>query len=270
VVEEFPREKEDLELTVGRKFIGALQHFEGIQLQDLCRGSEPADLVCRSTVGESVGLQVVEVVDQQVQHLQLMRLSYRAALVEALGEDLLRFNGCRVSIVDSGEPPYLPKVNTREGQMCLRLLAEHVRRVAIDVHTLQVGKMRLCGTKTQDPKRKVSVLVERLLVPGDPVRLELSWTGGGPSYRTDASRGILSQAVRSKIEKHYSKPESEKFVLLAYSIDTLLRSDDPDVRESQQILEATEHPFDDVWYFYPYAEKILGALIHVWPIQHDG
>ena len=62
VVEELPREQEALEFTVGRKFLGAFQRFEGVQFHDLQRGSEPADLMCKSSSGHTVGLQIVEVI----------------------------------------------------------------------------------------------------------------------------------------------------------------------------------------------------------------
>jgi hypothetical protein len=95
------------------------------------------------------------------------------------------------------------------------------------------------------------------------------WTGGGPSYRTDLARALLPAAVQSKIDKRYAKPASAKFWMLAYSVDTLLSKDDPDIVESRRLLETSTHPFDDVWFLYPYAEKDLGALVHVWPARRD-
>ncbi len=268
VIEEFPREQEDLEFTVGRKFLGALQRYKGVQYYDLCRGSEPADLMCRSTDGHTVGLQIVEVINQQLRQLQHMRSSYREALAQTLGIELLLFNGCRVSLGDSGEPPYLPPLTSPDGQACLQLLTEHIRKIAKDIHTLEVGKIRSRSTKTLNPERKVAVGVERILPSGEPVRLEFSWAGGGPSYRTDISRGLLTHAVQSKVAKRYAKPAVGKFVLLAYSIDTLLQDDDPDISESRHLFESSQHPFDDAWFIYPYADKELGALVHIWPV-HD-
>jgi hypothetical protein len=117
------------------------------------------------------------------------------------------------------------------------------------------------------PKREVSILIERILPAGEPVRLEFSWAGGGPSYRTDTSRGLLTQAVQSKIVKQYAKPAIGKLILLAYSIDTVLQDNDPDVSESRRILESSQHPFDDAWFIYPYADTELGALVRIWPVH---
>ena len=268
VVEEFPREQEALEFTVGRKFLGALQHFEGVQFHDLCRGSEPADLACKSPDGDTIGLQVVEVLTPQLQKLRHMRSVYRDALKQALGEALLLFNGCRVMVADIGDPPYLPPLSSPSGQAWLQVITEHVRQVAKEVQTLDVGKIRLRDTRTQNPERKVSLVVERILPAGQPVRLEFTWAGSGTYISTDFSQGLLIKAVESKIAKRYAKPAVGKFVLLVYSIDTLLRDNDPDISKARRILETSQHPFDDVWFIYLYPDQELGALVHIWPV-HD-
>jgi hypothetical protein len=89
VVEQFPRDQEDLELALGRKFLGALGRFKDIQLEGLARGSEPADLTCRSLDGTVIELQIVEVIDQRLRELRHMRSSYRDALLGVLGGDLV-------------------------------------------------------------------------------------------------------------------------------------------------------------------------------------
>jgi hypothetical protein len=159
----------------------------------------------------------------------------------------------------------LPKVNSGAGQACLRYLAQFLRSVAKDVHTLQVGKIRNRWATTPRPERKIWVAVERRLPPGEPVRLELHWEGGGPGQRTDVSRGLLTEAVRLKVSKCYAKPTTAKFLLLAYSIDTILDQYDPDVTEARQLLDTTKHPFDEVWYIFPVAQKAFCPLIKVWP-----
>ena len=69
VVEQLPREQECLELALGRKFVGALHKFRGIQIDELTRGAEPADLKCRSADGTAIELQIVEVIDQELREL---------------------------------------------------------------------------------------------------------------------------------------------------------------------------------------------------------
>src|SRR3989338_1284933 len=103
VVEQLPREQENLEIALGRKFLGALGKFESIQPDGLARGTEPADLTCKCPDGTPVHVQIVEVIDQRLRELRHMRSSYRDALLVALGGTLCLFSGCRVSLVDSGD-----------------------------------------------------------------------------------------------------------------------------------------------------------------------
>ena len=267
VIEKLPREQEELELAIGRKFQGSLAHFEEVDFHDLSRGPEPMDLTCKSADGQIVGIQIVEVVNDQLRQLRDVRSSYKDAIQQSLGNELLRFNGCRLELVDSGEPPYLPRTSSAEGQGCLKILVEHIRQVANGIQTLDVGKTRVCRTRTSNPEREVAVFVDRLLPSdGQPIQFDLSWQGGGPVYRSDVSRGLLTGAVQSKIAKRYVKPAVGKFVLLAYSVDTMLRDDEPDVGETRHILEASQHPFDEVWFLFPYADADLGALIRIWPV----
>jgi len=271
VVEEFPRVQEDIEFVVGNKFIGALLHFKNIYYENLRKGEEPADLICTTRDGDVVNIQVVEVVDRQLRELQRMRLSYRKALLKNLGEEILAFNGCRVSLVDVGDPPYLPSPDSKVGQDCLEILINHIRNVASDIQSLEVGKIRSRSTKTADPVRKIGMIVERRMPPSDPARLEFHWEGGGPSYRSDIPRRLLIEAVQSKVNKRYIKPSNGNFILLAYSIDSLISEKDPDVLESRRILGADDHPFNEAWFIFPYAERELGAIFRIWPNdEHDG
>jgi hypothetical protein len=267
VVERLPNEQQDLELdTIGRKFLGALSKFEGIQLDGLARGCEPADLRCRHPDGAVIEVQVVEVIDQGLRQLRQKRSSYQDALIGILGDKLQLFSGCRVSLADSGEPPYLPSVDSEGGRANLHSLAEHIQKVADEIHTLDHRTIRSRVTRTIRPERSVGVMVQRFAVAGEAIPFEFRWTGGRPPYRMDRPRGLLPTAVQSKIDKRYAKPAVAKFWLLAFSVDTHLDKEDPDVAESQLLLETSRHPFDEVWFFYPYAGRHLGALTHVWPL----
>ena len=268
VVEQFPRTQDDLELMVGTKFLGALAHFEGISYHNLQKGPEPADLTCTSLDGRTIELQIVEVVDHRLLELQRMRSSYRDALISRLGDEILKFNGCRVSLMDAGDPPYLPPPDSTIGKACLEILLNHVQNVAKDIHTLDVGKIRSRRVSTADPIREISAFIERM-PPGNPPRLEFLWEGGGPCYRSDIPRGLLIDAVQSKLAKRYVKPSNSNFILLAYSIDALITSDDRDVPEVHRILSVEPNPFDEIWFIRPYAERNLGAIFRIWPIQES-
>ncbi len=265
--EQMPRVQEELELTVGKKFVGALKHFKGIELHDLHHGPEPADLICQTAEGDQIAIQVVEVVDLQLRQVDDMRASYRNALVKTLDKNLLLYNGCRVTLCDSGEPPYLPKVSTPQGQVCLMRIAHSILEMAKGVDTLDIGGYKGIRVKIFNPKRSISIGVERVIPAADPVRLEFTWTGGGPAYYSDKSRGLLTRAVQTKLAKHYVKPNIGKFILLLYSIDFSLEMDELDLRDARQLLNSAKHPFDDVWFIYLYPQEELGALTLIWPLK---
>jgi hypothetical protein len=264
VVEEMPRVKAELELKVAQKFVNTLRR-KNIYLDDPRPGVEPADLMCNTPIGQEIGLQLVEVVNEPLRQLQETRSTYQDSLRYALGADLHLFNGCLVSLCDSAKPHLLPKVESKAGQACLRHFTEFLRSVAKDVHTLQVGNIRHRRINTTDPVRSISVTIHRRSPAGESARVTLYWSGGAPSYRVDISRDLLTGTVRSKISKYYAKPTIARFVLLTYSVDTHLEKDDPDVTEAKQLLDTVKHPFDEVWFFVPIAQKDFGQLIKVWP-----
>lgn len=269
VEEQLPRHQEPLELALGEKFLGALARFEGIELTRSAHRTEPADLSCHAADGTKIDIQIVEVVDRQLRAVSRMRSSYAMAIEHSLGDQLNVFRGCRVSLVDSGDPPYLPAVRSKAGEQCVSSLAEHIRNVGAEIGTLAVGSIRSRKTKVGTIGRSVGVLVERFLPFQEGAPLDFLWTGGGPAFRTDISRGLLTAAIRSKMHKRYAKPTSAKFWLLAYSIDILLHEADLDVTESRDELSNREHPFDAVWFLFPYASKPLGALLRIWA-NNDG
>lgn len=269
VVEPLPRTQDELELAIGQKFLGALRHFHDIHLRDLTRGAEPADLRCADADGRLVSIQVVEAVSQRLRQLTEMRKAYLAALQEHAESIFASFSGCAVEMVDTGDPPYLPTIGTDGGRRCFEQIRVEIQRIGRGIGELPVGRLTPRDIHITDPERTLSLLITRHEEPTTPDRFTLTWGGGGPGYRTDVPRDILPAAVRSKLAKHYSTTLA-RFILLAYSIDTLLAADDPDVTEAQRLLAANEHPFDEAWYLYPYAETTLGHLVRLWPAERAG
>lgn len=267
VDEELPREQENLELAVGQRFVDSLKHFHCIDLGVLSRGDEPADLHCSGCQGESVSIQLAELVDERLRQLQQMRVSYRDAAVEALGADALLFNGCRVSLADTSEPPYWPPVHTRAGRACAQGLTDYLRSVALSADTIGLQRVRVRKTTIGKPARDVAVRVERKAAHSDPPAFQICWSGAGPGYKATDSRGLV-EIIAKKVQMHYSKPRGVRFLLLVYSVDTLLTaSDDGVFTKARDHLDRNPHPFDEVWYFYPYAQQPLGHVVRVWPTK---
>jgi hypothetical protein len=262
-IEELPREKENLEFTIVKKFLGALKYFKGIQYTELQQGSEPADLICKSTDGQTINIQVTEVFDPKLTKLQQMRSTYTIKLKELLGDEELLY-GCRVILEYSGPPPYLPPIKSMDGKARLSSLEDFIRIVAQEVSSLGVREWIFRDTKNLLPECEVGIFVERMHPIGELVRPEVIWTGANPPYRVDISRGLLTRSVQKKVDKLYSKPSEGLFLLLAYSIYSLLDENDPDVLETSQLLATEQHPFDDVWFIFPYVDKELGFIFRIW------
>src|SRR5437867_8116061 len=111
VVEYLPQSQTELELALGRKFLGALAHFHRRAWTALELGEEPADVRCLDEHGHQVFLQLVEAIDQQDRKLREMRREYSAALRETDRSLLAPFTGCELSLADVGDPPYLPRMH---------------------------------------------------------------------------------------------------------------------------------------------------------------
>lgn len=261
-VERLPRTQRELELSIGGKFLGALGHFRCERYADLRPGSEPADLVCKRKDGSDVAIQVVEIVDHNIRLVQTMRRSYAAAMEAEYQPVLAAFRGCSVTLVDPGAPPYLPLVRTAGGRASLQQLVSGLTVIGADIGSLGLRKIRTTRLSIGPDGTDIHVLCERFAVAGTDIPFSFRWSGG--AYRIDEPRALLSGAVEQKIRKGYARPSSA-FWLLAYSTDTLLMEDDPDVLRAEQVLAAGGHVFDAVWFLYPYNDLELGHLVRVWP-----
>lgn len=195
--EQMPRDQTGIEAVVGAKFVGALRHFHGRELGDLRRGTEPADLECNES-GEVVGIQVVEVIDHDWRQLLEMRTSYFTSLRQ-LGEELFgAFRGCRLVLVDDGEPPYLPPATSSAGSNCLSELTDQIRNAGRDIASLETGKIHSVRLTTSAPARRIQFIIECIVAHSADAPVTLDWHGGGRPYQVDLPRGLLPAAVQSK------------------------------------------------------------------------
>jgi len=262
-IEQLPRTQKDRELAIATKFVRSLKRFRGIDLYDIEPDEGQADFLARFESGDGVLIQVARVIDQSMRRINEQRVSY----LERLGveySDLIRmFLGCRLSIVDSGSEPLLPRVDRKEGIAALSELAAKLSKFARDIETLAIGKIRSRNHKIGPGSVVVTFMCERVAAPEADVPAQLSWTGGYVPHR-EYREMLLAEAVRSKIALGYSKPE-EDYWLLLYSSDIIPRSDDAEVAEAKTLLDTKVHPFDQVWFLFPYANQELGHLVKVWP-----
>ena len=103
--ERLPRTQDELELAIGRKFLGALAHFQNRRLTDLTKGAGRGDLLCLDEGRSEIKIQVVEAVDPIASTLMQRRRAYSEALLVNAADVLERFAGCRLFFIDSGNVP---------------------------------------------------------------------------------------------------------------------------------------------------------------------
>lgn len=264
-VEHPPRTQDELEVCIGRKFAGAMEHFHKVLLTDIDTDSdEPGDISFRDEDGTIGRIQVVEVVDPVLTVLKERRIEYQETIVSEYAEILESFRGCRLEFIDTGNEPYVPSVGRREGRECVRALATKLDALGSDIGSLAVGKLRARTWHIGRKKVRVSVVCERFADPAHDIPCGLSW-GGGRSVDPGEHRLFLSATIRKKVEKCYRKPKDGPFWLLAYSSDVLCHQEDEDVVAATKLLTEAYHPFDSVWYFYPYDNRQLGHVVRLWP-----
>jgi hypothetical protein len=262
-VEVPPRTQKDLELAVGKKFIGAMIHFQGITLEGIEPVEAEGDLVVRTEDGIFVTLQIAEVVDQMMRRINEQRNSYAALLLSEYPDVVGVFTGCRLTIVDNGSEPFLPHASSKKGRRNLQDLVYKMEELGDSLPTLRIGKMRVRKWLLNPSGVELSVICERIAESNAGLPPQVSWTGG---YVVEAGyrRTLIAKVVKDKIKQGYSKPSGE-FWLLMYSSDIIPQPDDPEVLEASAILENNDHPFDQAWFIFPYPNQDLGHLVKLWP-----
>jgi hypothetical protein len=267
VAETLPRNQKELELAVGKKFLGALKHFYGRRVTKLRPSSGRADLVCQDRDGSTLKIQVVEVVDPILVRLTSVRSSYLARISRDFDDVLALFKGCELTFIDRGNEPFLPPPSKARGKKCLRDLKSHLRELGVTLDSLHVGKLRSRKYILGRKKVEIRIWCRRFSPATNDSGCRIQWSGGR-TFKPAERRHFVADAIRRKIRKHYTKPR-ERFWLLAYSLDVLCMADNPDVLEGSRVLDTLDHPFDATWYFYPYQNRELGQLVLVWSRGHS-
>ncbi|MEK0337193.1 MAG: hypothetical protein QQN41_07155 [Nitrosopumilus sp.] len=77
------------------------------------------------------------------------------------------------------------------------------------------------------------------------------------------NEGWMIKSILKKLEMHYTKP-SNSFWLLIYSTDFPFTDELKEVEIISNYLKNNPHPFDMVWFLYPYAHSNVGHILKVW------
>ncbi len=260
--EHLPREQKPLELTIGQKFVGAMSHFGHAVLTDLRLGEEPADLLCTDAAGLPVSIQVTEMVDEFGVKLNAHRDVYVEALKENCADTLEMFSGCALEIMDDGMEDFFPPLSRPEGRAMFDELATHLATLAQEIGTLGVKKLRHRKWTIEASGNTVHVLCQRHMEGAPETGYAIRW-GRQRVFKPEERNALLSDTIRKKIIKGYPPPNHE-FWLLVYTTDMLFAVDDASIGLAAALLNCDSHPFDKVWFFFPYHDRDLGHVVRVW------
>ena len=239
-----------------------MSHFCRQALVNVTPSEEQDDFTCQRENGTRIKVQVVEVVDQLKRKLEEQRKSYSEKLISDFPAIAQSLSGCRLTVVDTGQEPVLPPVKSKEGLRCLNELATHIQNLGVE--NLPAGKRRVRKHSIGSARTSVSFVCERLTSTESSLPMQLHWSGGRFVDNESEYRLLIANTIAKKIHMRYSKPK-EEFWLLVYSRDVLATAKSPEIREAAILLKKAQHPFDKVWFLFPYSNQKLGHLIQIWP-----
>lgn len=259
VVEPLPEAKEDLELAIVTKFIGAIR-THGIILNPPTRGDrEWPDFETSRPNGDRVGIEVVEVVDPDHAQKRARQSHYLKELLPRLSGLTSALDGLVLTVDDGYQTPQWPPVRTPEGRRLLSHFVECLHADAAvlaqvppgpgtyrrwDFEGLQVGIMAMRGRR----------------LDGFPsTGIDLRFSGTFPTNST-----LLARTVLGKLRKSYGHYDRGDLWLLAYAGNGLGIDDDV-VSCARTLLDAAPHPFVEVWSFFPVPGAAMGFAAKVFP-----
>lgn len=265
VIEPLPENKEDLEKAIVSRFVGALADFEGRSITNV-KKCEPWPDFEGYEHTNVVGIEVVELVNQQHNMLRRTQEEYENAILERLGNRLSLFSGLRITLDDSYQMPPYPKINSKDGKEIVECYVQSLLDSADEIGSYDLRRIFIREWRNENGKPKVGIYGYRTALKEMNVPPHIGFLGTFPES-LEKVRSLLAEAVEHKIDKSYTKYEKGKLLLLVYEVGAI--SVEPGnseaIQRAQDVLKEEKHQFDEVWYIFPYAESHLGALHRVWP-----
>ena len=264
--EHLPREQKALEMAVAKKFVGALSHFGYGTMVDLRPGDEPADLLCTTSEGQPIAIQIAELIDIIGVKLNANRDLYLRSMLDCSSAIMSLFSGCSIEIMDDGSSNFFASLNRPAGKAMLEQLNGFLCDTSKDINTLGINKRRARKRDVGLSQNTVHIVCQRYVHAAPDVGYTIRW-GRQRSYTASERDRMLPDTVRRKVKKSYQKPKQE-FWLLIYGTDMIFMPEDDAIKLTHNLLGEAPHPFDKVWFFYPYHGRDLGHTICVW--SRDG
>ena len=263
VIETLPDSSDDLESAIVRKFIGALKHFENRELCDLQRGNVWPDFRCKER-GQIIGIEIVEVVNQVHAKNRHIQDRYLKRIRELIDDVYACLAGLRIDLIDGYQQPPYPSLTTKAGRLLSQFIADNLKAEIENLERLQGLCVRRWQKGPTVPEAGAFIRRTAPLSSGSPAVLRFQGTF---SDRLNIVENLLKSAIEGKINKNYPELSEGKLWLLAYEVFGVSVVPRPSTALdlAEKLLQSREHPFDEVWYIFPYAQQTLGHIEKVWP-----
>jgi hypothetical protein len=263
-METLPVIKDELEESVVRKFVGALAQFHSRQLQAPVK-AEPWPDFRTGESGATVGIEVVEVLDDQHAKARARQEQYAGRIKELIGDTLHRLAGLATTLDDGYQVPPYPPLHTSAGRNLAESFAANLRAEVPSLEEVEAGQVFLRRWQHGAGQPTMGVFGSRL-VSLESGRIPTIRFFGSFPQSLERAEALLGEAVFGKIKKNYS-PFDGQLVLLAYELGSISveGGSSPAVAQARTLLRDKPHPFDEVWYIYPYADRDTGHLVQIWP-----
>lgn len=261
MLEALPESPKGLETTIVRKFIGALQHFEGRHLEPPVANEPWPDFVTRE--GErQVGIEVVEVINPDHAQKRRTQQLYAAHVQELLDDALPQFAGLRIQLDDGYQDPPYPALSSAAGRALAESLAHNLREAEQTLQQLPVGRGRYLRWQAGPDVPNTGAIVTRQAPYESGIAVRIQYLGSFPESQDFQERRLVA-TIEGKIDKQYTRYAAGPLLLLAYGQDVPVA--DTEVDQARAGLRSGSHRFDEVWYFFPYAGEDLGHIVRIWP-----
>lgn len=246
-----PVDKDELEREIVERFVLAYEHLEGEALKCTGKAPEPGDVTIAGESGETIHIQLGEVVDKGRIQTNKRRSDYGTTLWETYPDLQDAYAGVQIAIIDSGDAFDLPRVDSSEGQIALRDLASEIESIIPIVQSLPnnaPGELRGKETRIRIAATTHALTVRLLRYAkadsGSPVKW--LWTGSHTVREPGLDKGF-TELMRKKLSGY--GPISVPFWLVLYSLDC--HCDETEQAALLDQLGEQRHPFDKVFLFYP-------------------
>lgn len=251
VVEEFPADKDALELAWAWRFTDALEKQKGVRYEVVGSISDPpGDVLLRRESQPDIFLEVTEATDQQRIESERFRKLYVRAISDADPRLKTAFSGIQIAMIDGGQMLKLPNPQSQVGAAVAAALSKFILGLEPRLSLLPVcptgGSPHPRGAVFfRDPVSEVSVSVFLTRYAPIGAAAAAQWQWSGPAWSIgDVAPHYFLEAIKSKLDKNFAKIRNPLW-LLVYTVDCPYDSDQE--AEIQSCLATTRNPFDCIY-----------------------